>query len=48
MTEHQQLRLQHWRLKIDQEPQLNTRSVSAICRRYHISRETFHKWKEAR
>lgn len=44
MTKHQQFRLQHWRLKIIQEATAKPRNISPVCRRYHISRQTFYKW----
>jgi transposase-like protein len=43
-TEHEQLRLQHWRLKIIQEATSKPRNIAPVCRRYHISRQTFYKW----
>jgi len=44
MTEHQQLRLQNWRLKVLQEAEA-TGNVSRTCRRYGISREIFYRWR---
>jgi transposase len=44
MLEHEQQRLQNWRLKLLREGQ-GTRQVAATCRRYGISRKTFYKWK---
>jgi transposase len=44
MTAHEQLRLQHWRLKIIQEATARPRNIAPVCRRYHISRQTFYKW----
>lgn len=46
MTEHQQLRLQHWRLRIVKEGTAKPRNIAPVCRRYHISRHTFYKWKQ--
>lgn len=45
MLEHEQQRLQNWRLKILREGQ-GTRQVAPTCRRYGISRKTFYKWKK--
>jgi transposase len=45
MIEHEQQRLQNWRLKILREGQ-GTRQVAPTCRRYGISRKTFYKWKK--
>ncbi len=45
MIEHEQQRLQNWRLKILHEGQ-GTRQVAPTCRRYGISRKTFYKWKK--
>src|SRR4028119_231296 len=44
MTQHEQLRLQNWRLKLLQEAQ-TTGNVAQTCRRYGISRKTFYKWR---
>ncbi len=44
MIEHEQQRLQNWRLKILQEAQ-GKRLVAPTCRRYGISRKTFYKWR---
>jgi transposase InsO family protein len=46
MTEHEQQRLMNWRQKILLEAEGNPRSVSRVCRRYGISRQTFYKWKK--
>ena len=46
MPQHEQLRLVNWRLKILREAATVPRSVSAVCRRYGISRQTFYKWKK--
>ena len=46
MTEHEQLRLQHWRLQIIQEGTAQPRCIAPVCRRYHINRHTFYKWKQ--
>ena len=40
MTQHQQLRLVNWRLKILYEAAAVPRSVASVCRRYGISRKT--------
>src|SRR4028119_1629350 len=45
-TEHEQLRLQHWRLKIIQEATSKPRNIAPVCRKYHISRQTFYKWHD--
>jgi transposase len=45
MLEHEQQRLQNWRLKILREGQ-DARQVAPTCRRYGISRKTFYKWKK--
>ena len=46
MTAHEQLRLQHWRLKIIQEALAKPRNIAPVCRGYHISRQTFSKWHQ--
>jgi transposase-like protein len=43
MPQHEQLRLQNWRLKILQEAR-STGNVARTCRHYGISRKTFYKW----
>jgi transposase-like protein len=43
MIQHDQLRLQTWRLKILQEAR-STGNVARTCRRYGISRKTFSRW----
>jgi transposase-like protein len=45
-TEHEHLRLQHWRLKIIQEATSKPRNSAPVCRKYHISRQTFYKWHD--
>jgi transposase InsO family protein len=45
MIEHEQQRLQNWRLKLLREGQ-GKRQVAPTCRRYGISRKTFYKWKK--
>ncbi len=44
MTQHEQLRLQNWRLKILREASA-TGNVARTCRRNGISRKTFYKWR---
>ena len=45
MTAHEQLRLQHWRLKLLQEGAA-TGNVAKVCRHYSVSRKTFYKWRQ--
>jgi transposase len=45
MIEHEQQRLQNWRLKLLREGE-GTRQVAPTCRRYGISHKTFYKWKK--
>ncbi len=44
MTEHQQHRLQRWRLKVLEEAD-SLGNVAKTCRRYGISRELFYRWR---
>lgn len=46
MSQHEQLRLVNWRLKILREAAIAPRLVASVCRRYGISRKTFYKWKK--
>ena len=45
MTQHEQIRLVHWRHKILREADAVPRSVAFVCRGYGISRKTFYKWR---
>lgn len=44
MTEHQQRRLQNWRLKVLEEAAARG-NVAKTCRHYGISRKIFYRWR---
>ena len=45
MTNSEQRRLTHWRLKMLQAA-TNAGNVARTCRHFGISRKTFYKWRQ--